>query len=48
VDETQGLVLAKATGCKAGYAWDDSVIAARGVEVHPQKGLTTGSSCFPL
>jgi hypothetical protein len=48
MDETQGLVLAKAAGCQAGYTWDDPVIAARDVEVHTQKGLMTGLSCFPL
>jgi hypothetical protein len=48
MDETQGLVLPKAAGCQAGYAWDDPVVAARGVEVHTQKGFTTGSSCFPV
>jgi hypothetical protein len=44
MDETQGLVLAKAAGCQAGYPWDDPVIAARGVEILTQKGLTIGLS----
>jgi hypothetical protein len=39
MNETQGLVLAKAAGCQAGYACYDPVVAARGVGVHTQKGL---------
>jgi hypothetical protein len=47
MDETQGLVLAKAAGCQAGYAWGDPVIAARGVK-SIRKGSYDWLELFPI